>query len=196
MNDRFFRELLADHDIEIEPVVADGEVEPEIPPPPRKEYVIPPRIQTPHRENSDPQSFSIGAWDYHSSWWWHLALPWPRWPEPGAIATPEIEAEYDKEHHLVFEAQDVLWRYLWFVASKHKQPDFFEIGANNCEELANERLAWLKGVWSSRGMKCPDEQEFIAMATEAKPPTPSRGPAQGAGKDAEDIGSAGRTSPA
>lgn len=182
----FFKELLAEHDIE-----QDIELEPVEPETPKlpKDWVPPPRIQTPHRENSDHATFRIGAWDYHRPWWWRLALPWPRWPEPGAVATPEIETAYDREQHLALEAEEMLGHYLRFVAAKHLQPNFFDVGIDNCEELAAERLAWLKGVWTSRGFKCPDEHEFIAMAIEPKPPQP--GPKPSRGKDAESIGSSG-----
>lgn len=187
----FFKDILAEHDIE-------PEAQPIAEPEPPAEFVPPPRIQSPYRENSDPVSFHIGAWDWDRPWWWRLALPWPRWPEPGAVATPEIEATYDREHDLAFRARQMLWDYLWFVATEHLHPGFFEVGINNSRELANERLAWLKGVWSSRGMRCPDEDEFIAMAIEPKPPIPSRpaGTGREKEKDAEGNGSSGRTNPA
>ena len=46
----------------------------------------------------------MSAWDNYYGERSRLALPWPRYPEPGALATDEIAAAYSREWHLAFEA--------------------------------------------------------------------------------------------
>ncbi len=161
MTDDFFKEILADH--EIEPLA-------EIEPAPEVDYKPAPRIQTPHKPNSDHATFTVGTWEWQPPRSWiRIALPHPRYPPPGAIATDEIARAYDADCSLALEAEIVLRQYLWFVALKHKQPSFFEVGIDSHESLANERIAWLKGVWTSRNIRCPEPHEFIAMAIEPHP---------------------------
>ena len=166
MSSDFFKNILAEHDIE--PLVPEIESAPVTP---QEEFVPPPRIQTPHKENSDPTTFKVGTWEEDRGHWGRMALPKPRYPEPGAVATPEIAAAYDKEWDLQFEARDTLERYLLFVKTNHLRPGFFEVGTDNHEQLANERLAWLRGVWNSRGLRCHEQAEFVAMALEKPPQT-------------------------
>ena len=159
----FFKDILAEHDIEPLDIETPEETLP------KPEYKPQPRIQTPHKENSDPTTFRVGTWEQDRGRWRRMALPNPRYTEPGAVATPEIAAAYDKEWGLQFETQDALERYLLFVRIKHLRPGFFEVGTDNYEQVANERLAWLRGVWNSRGLRCPESNEFVAMAIESPP---------------------------
>jgi hypothetical protein len=164
MANDFFKDILADHEIEL--------VETDIPAPtvlPEKEYKPEPRIQTPHKENSDPATFKVGTWEWQPGSWIRLALPHPRWPEPSAIATDEVARVYDAECALRLEAEIVLRQYLWYVKFDVLHPGFH---SEPSHQLAGERIAWLKGVWNSRSIRCPEPNEFVAMAIEPEPRTP------------------------
>lgn len=158
MTNDFFKDILADHQIEFETPEEK----------PKLEWKPEPRIQTPHRENSDPATFKVGAWERQPPGRWiRLALPNPRWPEPNAIATDEIARVYDAQCALALEAEIVMRQYLFYVKCRALySADYFNDSSHG---LAAERIAWLKGVWSSRGIRCPDENEFVAMAIEPPP---------------------------
>ncbi len=162
MNDDFFKSILADHEIELtETNIESPKVTPE-------EWKPEPRIQTPHKENSDVSTFKVGTWEEQRlGKWIRLALPHPRWPEPGAIATDEIARAYDAEWSLALEAEIVMRQYLFYVKFRalHSADYFNDISHG----LAAERVAWLKGVWSSRGIRCPEPDEFKKMALEREP---------------------------
>ncbi len=161
MND-FFKDVLAEY--EIEPLDIEA-VEPTVVTP--KEWKPQPRIQTPHKENSDPATFKVGTWEQQRPGKWiRLALPHPRFPEPGAIASDEIARVYDAQCALALEAEIVMRQYLFYVKFRALySADYFNDISHG---LAAERIAWLKGVWSSR-VRCPDENEFVAMAIETPP---------------------------
>ncbi len=163
MND-FFKDILAEHDIE--PLVEQFESAPKVTP--EEEWKPEPRIQTTHKENSDVSTFKVGTWEeQRPGKWIRLALPHPRWPEPGAIATEEIARVYDAEWSLALEAEIVMRQYLFYVKFRalHSADYFNDISHG----LAAERVAWLKGVWSSRGIRCPEPDEFKKMALELEP---------------------------
>ena len=161
MND-FFKDILAEHDIELlVPEIESAPVTPE------EEFVPPPRIQTPHKENSDPVTFKVGTWEWQPPRSWiRLALPHPRWPAPGTIASDEVARVYDAERSLALEAEIVMRQYLWYVKFQALYSDYFNETSHG---LAAERIAWLKGVWTSRGIRCPEPDEFVKMAIEPPP---------------------------
>jgi hypothetical protein len=159
MND-FFTDILAEHEIELTEIEPAPAVTPEWKP-------APPRIQRAHRQNSDPATFKVGAWEWQKpNRWIRLALPHPRWVEPGAVATPEVARVYDAECALALEAEIVMRQYLWYVKFNKLHPGFHNDISHG---LAAERIAWLKGVWASRQIRCPDDNEFVAMAIEPEP---------------------------
>jgi len=160
MND-FFKDILAEH--EIEPLV-EMEIEPA---PTPEEFVPPPRIQTPHKENSDPVLFKVGVWEQEPRGSWiRLALPNPRWPEPGAIATDEVAHVYDAECSLALDAAIVMRQYLWYVKFETLHPDFHNEPSH---QLAAERISWLRGLWNAKKIRCPDQDEFVKMSLEPPP---------------------------
>src|SRR5437899_2466736 len=111
MSSDFFKNILAEHDIE--PLVPEIESAPKVTP--EEDFVPPPRIQTPHKENSDPTTFKVGTWERDRGSWIRLALPHPRWAEPGAVATPEVARVYDTECAVALDAEIVMRQYLWYI---------------------------------------------------------------------------------
>jgi len=161
LSDEFFKDLLAEHEIEL----TETEIEPA--PTVTPEWIPQPRIQRPHREKSDPATFKVGTWEWQPPRnWIRLALPHPRYPSPGALATDEVAHVYDAECALRLDAEIVLRQYLWYVKFRALYSDYHNEISHG---LAAERIAWLRGVWNSRGIRCPEPDEFLAMAIEPEP---------------------------
>ncbi len=162
VNDSFFNQILAEHDIE--PLVPEIESAPKVTP--EEEFVPPPRIQTPHKENSDPTTFKVGTWERDRGSWIRLALPHPRWAEPGAVATPEVARVYDTECAVALDAEIVMRQYLWYIKFQVVYCDYHNEASH---QLAAQRIAWLRGLWNAKNIRCPREDEFEKMALESPP---------------------------
>jgi len=160
MSSDFFKNILAEHDIEplVEQIESTPKVTPEKPEP---------RIQTPHKENSDPATFNVGTWEWQPPGSWiRLALPHPRYPSPGDTATDEVARAYDAEWSLALEAEIVMRQYLWYVKFDKLHPGFHNEISHG---LASERIAWLRGLWNAKNIRCPEPNEFVKMAIEPEP---------------------------
>jgi hypothetical protein len=93
---------------------------------------------------------------------YRMALPRPKWPEPGAAITPEIAAEHNREHEVYFWANSRLKDLLVFLAFNPdpENPEWSEESVRR----AGENLKFLQGLWTARNFAIPSREELVAMA--------------------------------
>jgi len=96
-----------------------------------------------------------------------MALPRPKCPEPGAIVTPEIEAEHDREQRIFFDANQKLKDTL-VVLKFNPDPENPEWSDESIQR-AGENLKFLQGLWTARGFKIPTRDELLEMARQTTP---------------------------
>jgi hypothetical protein len=138
-----------------------------------------PQIQ-PENEYSpeDPAKFMpwrrLGPRDYDETF---FALPRPRWPNPGEPMTPEVWQTYHDELQLDTEAGSHLRRYFdwvrgpkWYLAAMppetEGEPHYYVHDRkryHDAAESAAQDLAWLSGLWRSRGIPIPTFEELENM---------------------------------
>jgi hypothetical protein len=106
-----------------------------------------------------------------------MALPRPKWPEPGAIATPEIESEHRREHEIFFNANQRLMDVLVFLKF-NPDPDNLHWSEEACQR-AGENQKFLEGLWTANGFKIPTRDELLEMARKTTP-APEEIPAKSA----------------
>jgi hypothetical protein len=110
-----------------------------------------PRVQPEHRAGSDPQTFRAGDINplpSHSDkpeFPERMAIPYPRFPVPGAPLTKEIASGFETEQTL------------WMVANRSLMfcIRFFETGPSYESELA-----FLRGLWNGRNIEPPSREQF------------------------------------
>jgi hypothetical protein len=111
-----------------------------------------PRFQSEHRSSSDPRTFHAGDikplphCGDQPAFPERMAIPYPRYPSPGAPLTAEIESAFQKEHSL------------WMIANRSLMYciRFFETGSDYGSELA-----FLQGLWNGRNI-VPTSREQLA----------------------------------
>ena len=133
-------------------------------------WTPPVRYQSEHEPGSDPATFKIGDF-YHRSRWsdGHLermAIPHPRYPEPGALITPEISEAHGREEMVWAEASRTLDNVLFLTRHRQAKNPYF-LDPNSDEWLARS-WNWLLGLWAARGMTAPDKQTIELWARERK----------------------------
>ncbi len=104
-----------------------------------------------------------------------FALPRPRWPNPGAPMTPEVWQAYHDEERLYIEAGGHLRRYFDWVRGPKRyfeamppvtegEPLYYVHDRKRYHDAAAAQdLAWLKGVWRTKGIALPTAEELEQM---------------------------------
>jgi hypothetical protein len=137
-------------------------------------YVPKPRYQSPHEPNSDPATFKIGDTfsDVRPSGHrgpfdeMRQAIPHPRYPQPGALTTPEIEKVYWDELGVWAKANDILRSLIW-RRTEILEGDVWAAHRREWQDVQDaERMQFLLGLWAGRGMTPPSEEQWDQLARE------------------------------
>jgi hypothetical protein len=96
-----------------------------------------------------------------------MALPRPKWPEPGTPATPEIEAAHRREDDIFFNANQRMKDVLVFLKF-NPDPEHPEWSEDSVQRAA-ENPKFLEGLWTARGFKIPTRDELLEMARQTTP---------------------------
>jgi hypothetical protein len=108
-----------------------------------------------------------------------FALPDPRWPEPGAPMTDEVWQAYHEEINLYINAGSRLRRYFDWVRGPKRylaalppetvgEPHYYVHDRqryHDAAESAAQDLAWLKGVWETKGIPVLTGEELEQIKT-------------------------------
>jgi hypothetical protein len=111
-----------------------------------------------------------------------FALPRPRWPEPVAPMTPEIRQAYYEEMNLYTNAGGRLRRYFDWVRGPKRylaalppvtagEPHYYVHDRqryHDAAESAAQDLAWLTGLWESRGIPVLSAEELEQIKAVSK----------------------------
>jgi hypothetical protein len=99
-----------------------------------------------------------------------VALPSPRWPNPGELESDELAEEMNREFHLKSQADTALRRLLEFHSGKAHydiHPEWEnEVGRNDRLQCAAANRSFLHGIWQSRGIPIPSDEQLEAWAKE------------------------------
>jgi len=139
-----------------------------------EDWTPPVRYQSEHEPGSDPATFKVGdiyievrpGGSYGPAHEKRQAIPYPRYPEPGAVITPEISEAYGREEMVWAEASRTLDNVLFLTQHRLAKNAYF-LAANSDEWLARS-WNWLLGLWAARGMTPPDKQTIELWARERK----------------------------
>ena len=150
-----------------------GKPDPDMP-----EELREPRYQLEHPAGSDPKAFRVGQWyidpfkevhdrtnkskDYNP-WQFREALPRPRYPEPGALLTPEIEMEYLIREGVWNKANHYLEQLIRLRAYKLRG---IESGCSPAGAIEAEASNFLCGAWAARGNTSPTDDQITEWANE------------------------------
>lgn len=126
------------------------------------EVEIKPFIQPQNDPDSDPDKFVIGTKEKRGSY--RQALPFPRWPRPGQIATDEERAENEEAFHLWMQSAQALSHVLWCQQRKRGGEDLYAWDNGRTGARMDKEWAWLTGLWQSRRMQVPDLDELTDQA--------------------------------
>jgi hypothetical protein len=120
---------------------------------------------TPHDHNDHPNCTDA-----------RQALPAAKWPSPGEVASPEVEAAHNKECAIVSEADRTLHSLLTFLRFNpdEKNPSWHQ---ENVERPAQE-YKFLQGLWTARGVAVPTRDELVKMALQLQPASAEEVPAK------------------
>jgi len=116
-----------------------------------------PFVQPENPEFTNPKTFVIGTKDHHG--WYRQSLPYPQWPRPGQVATDEERAEHEQGVALWMESSQALSFYLRYRPVENAASQY-EFGNGNLGQRLDREWAWLRGLWESRGMTVPSEQDL------------------------------------
>ena len=139
-----------------------------------EDWTPPVRYQSEHEPGSDPATFKVGdiyidvraGGSYGPAHEKRQAIPHPRYPEPGAVITPEISEAYGSEEMVWAEACRTLDNVLFLTHHRLAKNPYF-LDPNSDEWLARS-WNWLLGLWAARGMTAPDKLTIELWARERK----------------------------
>jgi hypothetical protein len=139
------------------------------------DWVPPVRYQSEPEPGSDPASFKIGDWWVDSRTGKkerRQAICHPRFPNPGAVLTKEIDREYWEEWDLWLSASMRLELCIMFTAARlrgYRYNRYIDTWEDSDEKKTfDENWAWLCGMWQSRGMTAPTTEDLERWTREWK----------------------------
>ena len=125
----------------------------------------------------DPKTFEIGRWLFGGRT--RSAYPCPTWPREGVIPTDNEVLDYEDQKRQVSHAERHFWLYLNFLRwikpriderREENDPTHSDwTWINSSETEAKESLAWLKGAWTTKGIRVPTDAELLKLALEDPP---------------------------
>jgi hypothetical protein len=139
------------------------------------DWVPPVVYQSQHEPGSDPATFKIGDWWVDSRTGKkerRQAICHPRFPNPGAVLTKEVDREYWEEWQLWLSASMHLETCIRLTADRlrgtgfNRHVDYWE-DSDEKRQLA-EHWNFLLGVWQSRGMIPPTTKDLERWVREWK----------------------------
>jgi len=138
-----------------------------------KDWVAPPRYQTEYKR-PDPAKFQPGEIDTEPSYGGRyqrperMAIPYPAWPSPGQLVTPELDRTFSEEQNLWLQSklllEDVI-AHTWYKLCRD-DPDSPIAASWYDERLTAQRWNFLLGLWQGRGMTPPTEKQLESWARE------------------------------
>jgi hypothetical protein len=93
-----------------------------------------------------------------------MAIPYPAWPEPGKLVTPELDRAFSDELQLWIRSRLLLQDcilHTWYKLCK--SPD---LSTWYDEKLTAERWNFLVGLWQGRHMEIPSQEQMETWARE------------------------------
>jgi hypothetical protein len=109
---------------------------------------------------------------------YRMALPKPKWPLPGELATGEIAHQYDREREIYTNANRALRDLLVFLRLNpdEENPQWSQESVLR----AAEGRKFLEGLWTAKGYPIPSRDELLAMARQTTPASADEVPAKSA----------------
>ena len=96
-----------------------------------------------------------------------LAAPAPFVVGPASALPQPLPGSSFSELLLYSRATEYLWKCIRWTRTRHEEPDFWNSNHNGgIPAMFDECWNWLTGVWQSRGIMPPSEDQMLAWAKE------------------------------
>lgn len=132
-----------------------------------------PYIQPENDPRTDPRRFKPGDFYYRSNWTdarlERQALPHPRWPRPGQVATDEEQRAHGEDCNLWMRSsmalEDCIHR--WLVRSVDPE-HWSDPKRSQLDQAFDRDWRWLTVLWNGRAYPVPTEDQLTEWAHEER----------------------------